>query len=146
MKVKSLLSIYMILVKLDYKWVIYFIFLIFPENLKWVITFGVNLHWKLTLSAWQTKTCANCLPFCFFFLFKTETSVCISGQVQIHEWKSSLQKLGDERVTLILTLKMPRKPAPENVICLWRLQNILANFSNLFLHTGKLCGPWSDCS
>ena len=36
-----------------------------------------------------------------------------------------------------LTLKMPRKPASENVVCLCRLLNILANFSNLFLHTGE---------
>ena len=45
----------------------------------------------------------------------------------------------------ISTLKMPRKPASENV-CLCRLLNILVNFSNLFLHTGKQCGavwPWS---
>ena len=46
----------------------------------------------------------------------------------------------------ILTLKLPRKPASENVVCLRRLLNILANFSNLFLHTGKQCGPRSDCS
>ena len=31
-----------------------------------------------------------------------------------------------------LTLKVPRKPASENVVCLYRLLNILANFSNLF--------------
>ena len=37
----------------------------------------------------------------------------------------------------VLTLKMPRKPASENVVCLCRLLNIIANFSNLFLHTGK---------
>ena len=43
-----------------------------------------------------------------------------------------------------LTLKMPRKPASENVIRLCCLLNILANFSNLFLHTGKQCGPRSD--
>ena len=49
-------------------------------------------------------------------------------------------------LVVILTLKMPRKPASENVICLCRLLNILANFSNLFLHTGKQCGPRSDCS
>ena len=42
---------------------------------------------------------------------------------------------------LSLTLKMPRKPASENVVCLCCLLNILANFSNLFLHTGKQCGP-----
>ena len=45
-----------------------------------------------------------------------------------------------------LTLKAPRKPASENVVCLCRLLNILANFSNLFLHTGKQWGPRSDCS
>ena len=45
-----------------------------------------------------------------------------------------------------LTLKTPRKPASENAVCLCRLLNILANFSNLFLHTGKQCGPRSDCS
>ena len=49
-------------------------------------------------------------------------------------------------ISLPLTLRMPRKPASENVICLCCLLNILANFSNLFLHTGKQCGPWSDCS
>ena len=36
---------------------------------------------------------------------------------------------------------MPRKPASENFVCLCWLMNILANFSNLFLHTGKQCGP-----
>ena len=41
----------------------------------------------------------------------------------------------------VLILKMPRKPASENVVCLCRLLNILANFSNLFLHTGKQSGP-----
>ena len=40
-----------------------------------------------------------------------------------------------------LTLKMPRKPASENVFYLCHLLNILANFSNLFLDTGKQCGP-----
>ena len=31
-------------------------------------------------------------------------------------------------------LKAPRKTASENVVCLCRLLNILADFSNLFLH------------
>ena len=44
----------------------------------------------------------------------------------------------------ILTLKTPRKPASENVVCLCRLLNVLANFSNIFLHTGKQCGPRSE--
>ena len=35
-------------------------------------------------------------------------------------------------IRISLTLKMPRKPASENVVCLCRLLNILANFSNLF--------------
>ena len=43
-----------------------------------------------------------------------------------------------------LTLKTPRKSASENVVCLCRLLNILANFSNLFLHIGKQCGPRSE--
>ena len=47
--------------------------------------------------------------------------------------------------TKCLTLKMPRKPASENVVCLCHLLNILANFPNLFLHTGKQCGSCSDC-
>ena len=46
----------------------------------------------------------------------------------------------------VLTLKAPRKTASENVVCLCRLLNILADFSNLVLHTGKQCGPRSDCS
>ena len=45
-----------------------------------------------------------------------------------------------------LSLKMLREFASKNVICLCRLLNIHANFSNLFLHTGKPCGPWSECS
>ena len=40
-----------------------------------------------------------------------------------------------------LALKVPRKPASENVISLCHLLNILANFPNLFLHIGKQCGP-----
>ena len=41
----------------------------------------------------------------------------------------------------LLTLKAPRKTASENVACLCCLLNILADFSNLFLHTGKQCEP-----
>ena len=51
-----------------------------------------------------------------------------------------------QSVLKYLTFKMPRKPESENVVCLCRPLNILANFSNLFLHTSKQCGPWSDCS
>ena len=45
------------------------------------------------------------------------------------------------KALIFLTLKTPRKLASENVVCLCRLLNILADFSNLFLHTGKQCGP-----
>ena len=41
----------------------------------------------------------------------------------------------------MLIFKAPRKTASENVVCLCRLLNILADFSNTFLHTGKRCGP-----
>ena len=57
-------------------------------------------------------------------------------------WSAGLKGLIDN----VLTLKMPRKPASETVVCLCCLLNILSNFSNLFLHTGIQCGPWSDCS
>ena len=40
-------------------------------------------------------------------------------------------------VTDTLTLKALRKTASENVVYSCRLLNILADFSNLFLHTGK---------
>ena len=36
------------------------------------------------------------------------------------------------RDVIALTLKAPRKTASENVVCLCRLLNILADFSNLF--------------
>ena len=55
--------------------------------------------------------------YCIYLLFLYQT-ICWSTQ-----WNR-------------LTSKMPRKPASENV-CLCRLLNILAHFSNLFLHTGK---------
>ena len=42
----------------------------------------------------------------------------------------------------LLTLTMPGKTTSENVVCLCRLLNILANFSNIFLHSGKQSGPW----
>ena len=43
---------------------------------------------------------------------------------------------------LIFTLKAPRKTASENVICWIFLQTS----QSYFLHTGKQCGPRSDCS
>ena len=64
-----------------------------------------------------------------------------------HEYRTCEGEVYDDNSGIIfflscpLTLKMPKKPASENVVCLCGLQKILANFSNLFLHTGKQCGP-----
>ena len=55
--------------------------------------------------------------------------------------KNKLMMLSASVLLDALTLKAPRKTASENVNCLCRLLNILADFSNLFLHTGKQCGP-----
>ena len=62
--------------------------------------------------------------------------------------KIKTQGIQNFRVNVLphLTLKMPRKPASENVVCSCRLLTILANFSTYFLHTGKQYGPRSDCS
>ena len=37
-----------------------------------------------------------------------------------------------ENAQRVVKVKMPRKPASENVVCLCRLLNILANFSTFF--------------
>ena len=39
---------------------------------------------------------------CFFLLFYTKTTICISGYVQIQGWMSPLWKLGDERVNNLI--------------------------------------------
>ena len=44
-------------------------------------------------------------------------------------------------VNSTLTLKAPRQTASENVVCLCRLLNILADFSNLFLHKANSVDP-----
>ena len=56
----------------------------------------------------------------------------LSGDMPTNEYKMS---------KLNFTSKAPRKTASENFVCLCRLLNILADFSNLFLHTGKQRGP-----
>ena len=69
-----------------------------------------------------------------------EIYLLITGRMNIyHSIKSSKRTVIFSR--FLLTLKAPRKTASENVVCLCRLLNILADFSNLFLHTGKQCGP-----
>ena len=99
--------------------------------------------------------------FEIFFLFSQKTgfdiscklsqmeTICMNGQILFSgkNKKNIINLLSAElaqRLTMVnLTLKMPRKPASEKVVCLYGLLNILANFSNLFLHTGKQCGPYS---
>ena len=56
--------------------------------------------------------------------------------LKIFSFKSSAENLTKHEEAL--TLKTPWKPASENVVCLCCLLNILANFSNLFLHTGSV--------
>ena len=72
--------------------------------------------------------------------------LCVTVQRLLLE----LRSVNNNRISCkngpLLTLKATRKTVSENVFCLCRLLNILANFSNLFLHTGKQCGPRSDCS
>ena len=46
--------------------------------------------------------------------------------------RNPLKHLGPTDRLKILTLKAPRKPASENVVCLCRLLHLLANFSNIF--------------
>ena len=45
---------------------------------------------------------------------------------------NSLDQSISKRKDVRLFLKMPRKPASDNVVCLCHLLNILANFSNSF--------------
>ena len=65
--------------------------------------------------------------FFFFFFFLAQCLLMIHMKFKLY-------------LKIILTHKMPRKPASKNV-CLCHLLNILANLLNLFLHTGKQCGP-----
>ena len=60
----------------------------------------------------------------------TFSDVAVHFNVSYYSWRVNC-----------LTFKMPRKLASENVVCLCRLLNILANFSNSFLYTGKQCKP-----
>ena len=57
----------------------------------------------MVIRDWDWKKVASVIVFC--------QQLIVGHVMEVHE----------------LTLKMPRKPASENVICLCRLQNILAN-------------------
>ena len=79
--------------------------------------------------------CVNFETYYTFFYFSEKIWLDMSCELKV--WQNNK--------IINLTLKAPRKPASENVVCLCHLLNILANFSNLFLHIGKQCGPRSDC-
>ena len=81
----------------------------------------------------KIKHVMECINITLVWQFHWVSWHLFSGEVEKCEYKT-------------LTLKTPRKPASENVVCLYRLLDILANFSNLVLHTGEQCGPRSDCS
>ena len=102
----------------------------------------------------DTFVCLFVVVVCFFFvlfcfvssqLYANETTFGISygctADYNLSEKGSNLIGKNLLPFVFLLTLKMPRKPASENVVCSCRLLNILANFSSLFLHTGKQCGP-----
>ena len=119
----------------------------------------LNLLLYVKFSRWQM--------IIFFFFFQKigfdiscklspKETICMEFQ-SLFSWKNKknyfkmtsakiFTQLARCKCVWTLTFKRPRKPASENVVCLCRLLNILANFPNLFLHTGKQCGPWSDCS
>ena len=83
----------------------------------------------------------------WFSCISHEKGLVFSLLSLIHSYLSQpVQKKAIIIFYFFLTLKMPRKPASENIVCFCRLLNILANFSNLFLNTGKQYGPRSDCS
>ena len=59
----------------------------------------------------------HCLPFCFLD-FRLKTPICITGQVQIQDWKSPLKKLRDERVD---PWPEPQGSTPEIIMVLHKL-------------------------
>ena len=61
--------------------------------------------------------------------------ICVVITGMKHEWELNSYITNDVwgcAIITSLTLKAPRKTASENVDCLCRLLNILANFSKLF--------------
>ena len=106
--------------------------LFYLKSLDWLISNRSEVYFSLLL------------PFLLKFLYLNANNV-ESDQTHYAASDLGLQSLSMSFLWMLgisgLTLKMPRKPAPENVVCLCRLLNILANFSNLFLHTDKQCGP-----
>ena len=84
-------------------------------------TFSSSTHVVLLSTPVSSK-------FCSFIVFKV--SCVIFSEIGIKLLKNLNKKLCYMN-KVMLTLKAPRKPASENVICLCRLLHLLANFSNL---------------
>ena len=84
-----------------------------------------------SLRAYNLKLVANILPLNVAEHF-------LKKQVNKETVSLTLPLILSKLFRQLLTLKMPRKPASENVVCLWRLLNILANFSNLFLQANDV--------
>ena len=74
--------------------------------------------------------------FCHFNKDSAELKYIFNGQRRVHK-----RCQFTTRYRFFLTLKAPRKTASEKVVCLCRLLNILANFSNIFLHTANSVDP-----
>ena len=103
---------------------------VISANNKLTFFFPVNRIWQSMKTLLRRQFAQNVKPN---FLPKTEN--CLSAATNFVQ----LKRYGWRDVK-VLTLKAPRKTASENVVCLCCLLNILADFSNLFLHTGKECG------
>ena len=102
------------------------------------------------VGTWRTSTSMQCHDVASTLSRHCINVMCSLGSYDkrlcIESWQTIANLLLLSKATLrkfckILTLKTPRKPASKNVVCLCRLLNILANFSNLFLHTGRQSGP-----
>ena len=105
--------------------------LIRPFHITWFILTQTYFFWSSKMSCWS-----KCLVW-------TSVRECCWKYFSCPHYHSCKQ-ITQIDIYGVLTLKMPRKPASENVVCLCHLLNILANFSNLFLHTGKQCRPWEE--
>ena len=81
------------------------------------------------------------ISYCFNLASREFVIVVINICCSKKKKKKKRSRSHKQSKKVFVSNKMPRQPASENVVCLCRLLNILANFSNLFLHTGKQCGP-----
>ena len=114
---------------------------------KLILLFRENKPWHFMWSSAQQTIDMTCQAL--FSPKKNQNVVCCALDLYKNYLQNSQLFRKAELLNGSITcfpFKTPRKHASENVVCLYRLLNSLANFSNLFLHTGKQCGPRSDCS